>query len=591
MFRTGGRGPCRRRQGRKSKGRWRLRREEAFDWHGVRRNSTWQHAGRRGQPQRSNAAGVVGVLVGVSAVAVLAAPVVSWAQEQASHVVDVHEGDGVKIEGVHDTPTFRLSEVIQHDRNADRKWIIRGNAVYDITGFIACHPGGEVILRACGSTIDPYWKLFSIHDKPEVRSILDGYYIGDIDEQDLTNAGEVDWCSVNGLEDGCIVDPFKEDPKRDSRLIVQTAKPCNAETPSSLLNDFITPVRLFFVRNHLWVPDIEEKEHRLSIELSDGEEKAFTIDDLKQKFKKHTITVTLQCAGNRRSHMSQGSANGKTAGLQWDVGAIGTAEFTGVLLRDVLVASGYDVDKACSSSPDDEGADKHVHFCAPSDTYEQSVPIQTALNPTSDVLLAWEMNGVPMTRDHGGPLRAIVPGSVATRSVKWVGKVRISGEESQSNWHARDYKCFGPNVRAKDLKPEDWEKAQSIQEMPVQSAITNIVCSKGGDNGRTASVQGFAYSGGGRRIVRVDVSADGGETWQQATLKGDEAKGTRRWAWTLWDIDWAEEQLPSNGRHAEFVVKAVDEAYNCQPQTFDATWNFRGLLGNAWHRVPMPAES
>lgn len=287
--------------------------------------------------------------------------------------------------------------------------------------------------------------------------------------------------------------------------------------------------------------------------------------------------------------MSQASENGKTSGLQWNVGAIGTAEFTGVLLRDILIDSGYDVDKACTPSPEDDDADKHIHFCAPSDTYEQSIPIQTALNPTSDVLLAWEMNGEPMTRDHGGPLRAIVPGSVATRSVKWIGKVRISSEESQSNWHTRDYKAFPPNVRAADLKPEDWEQAPSMHEMPVQSVITNIARSKATQAEIATSVSGFAYSGGGRKIVRVDVSADGGKTWKQANLKKDEAKGTKRWAWTLWSIDWEKEQLPKDAKDVEFVVKAVDCSFNCQPQTFDAGWNFRGLMGNAWHRVPLSA--
>lgn len=482
-----------------------------------------------------------------------------------------------------DTSHVRLSEVVAHDRSASRKWIVRGTSVYDITEFVECHPGGEVILRACGGSIDPYWKLFTIHDKPEVRQILESYYLAEIDPQDLDETGNIKWSALDGSV-SCIEDPFKDDPERDASLIVQTLKPCNAETPRDLLGDFLTPIRYFFVRNHLWVPAIKPEDHKLNIELSNGDETSYTIGELKKKFQQHTITVTLQCAGNRRSHMKD-AANGKTAGLQWDVGAIGTAEFTGVLLRDVLIDSGYDVNKALPC-PDNEDIDRHIHFCAPSDTYEQSIPIQTALNPTSEVLLAWNMNGEPMPRDHGGPLRAIVPGSVATRSVKWIGKVRISGKESQSNWHSRDYKCFGPNVRAADLQPEDWEQAQSIQEMPVQSAITKIARGASQGEGST-SVSGFAFSGGGRRIIRVDVSADGGKTWKQAHLKMDKAQGARRWAWTLWSIDWHDDQLPPD-QNVEFVVKAVDCSYNCQPQTFDATWNFRGLLGNAWHRVPLP---
>ncbi|KAK4612083.1 Sulfite oxidase [Fulvia fulva] len=532
----------------------------------------------RAEPQRAHAGGALALLFGASAIAVLAAPITTWVGD---HVVDtkvetdaVHIDDGQVVAGIQ---KHRLADIAKHDEHSESKWVIHGTAVYDITEFVAGHPGGKVILRACGKSIDPFWKLFSIHNKPEVQKILDDFYIGEVDERDLNTDGHINWGVLGNDCDSC-EDPFKDDPERDPELIVRTPKPFNAETPGQLLTDFLTPLRLFFVRHHLWVPKLEAAKHKLEIELSDGEEMAYSIDDLKRKFQQHTVTVTLQCAGNRRGHMNE-AGNGKTSGLPWDFGAIGTAEFTGVRLRDVLLDSGYDVTAACMSCPDDPEADRHIHLCAPSDTYEQSIPLQTALNPASDVLLAWEMNGQPMPRDHGGPLRAIVPGSAATRSVKWVEKVRISCDESQSNWHSRDYKCFGPNVKAADLKQEDWDEAQSIQELPVQSAITNM---KKKDDA-SVTLDGFAYSGGGRRIVRVDVSPDGGKTWRQACLRKDNAKGTRRWAWTLWNMEWPEDQLPKGD--VEFVVKAVDEAHNCQPATFDGIWNFRGLLGNAWHRV------
>lgn len=559
-----------------------VKRQQRFmQWNGIRQSSSWRQAS---EPKQSDAKGVLAVLFGASAVAVLAAPVVSWVQDSVDVDIDTKEGESVvQIDDAEESgpAKFRLSEVVKHDRLSETKWVIHGTSVYDITSFVEAHPGGEVILRACGGSIDPYWKLFSIHNKPEVRKILDDFYIGDLDEQDLDDQGCIIWSGVEGCS---IDDPFKDDPERDAELIVRTPKPCNAETPGRLLSDFITPLRLFFIRHHLWVPKIDANEHELKIELSDGEELSYSLDDLKRKFREHTISVTLQCAGNRRAHMNE-KTNRKTSGLAWDVGAIGTAEFTGVRLRDVLLDAGYDVDQACKACPNDAEADQHIHLCAPSDTYEQSIPLRTALNPASDVLLAWKMNGEEMPRDHGGPLRAIVPGVVATRSVKWLGAVRVSCEESQSNWHSRDYKCFPPNVQAKDLKPEDWEAAQSIQEMPVQSAITDVL--RCNEQTKPVRVNGYAYSGGGRKIVRVDVSADGGKTWEQACLREDDAKGSRRWAWTQWTIEWPKDKLPQE--KPEFVCKAVDEGYNTQPQTFDATWNFRGLLGNAWHRVPLEA--
>ncbi len=472
--------------------------------------------------------------------------------------------------------------MIKHDRDADSKWIVRQASVYDITDFVEQHPGGEVVLRACGGSVDPYWKIFSIHQKQEVYDILAEYHIGEIDARDLDEEGNVDW-SVLGAEalKHVVDDPFKHDPERDPSLIYRTEKPCNAETPGSMLTDFLTPLRLFFVRNHLWVPQTHETSQSLTIELSDGEEKTYSLEDLKAKFKEHTITATMQCAGNRRAHMSQG-AQGPTSGLQWDVGAIGTAEFTGVRLRDVLRDSGHCVDDDCPAPAqcDSDEEDKHIHFISPGDTYAASIPLQTAVNPQADVLLAWNMNGEPLNRDHGGPIRAIVPGTTAARSVKWLGRISISTDESPSQWQQRDYKCFGPNLRQAACSNEDWEAAQAIQESPVQSAITNIIRANG-DNKTT--VQGFAFSGGGRRIIRVDVSADGGQTWKQADLQDDKAKGSRRWAWTMWQIQWPKDDLKS-GQEVEFVVKASDEAYNTQPQSFDSTWNFRGLLANAWHR-------
>jgi sulfite oxidase len=425
--------------------------------------------------------------------------------------------------------------------------------------------------------------MFVIHQKQEVYDILKEFYIGEIDERDLDDTGHVNW-NVLGAEAASHVvdDLFIHDPARDEALIFQTTKPCNAETPGSMLTDFITPLRLFFVRNHFWVPQTHESPQSLTIEFSDGEEKTYSIEDLKTKFREYTITATLQCSGNRRAHMSK-ATQGKASGLQWDVGAIGTADFSGVRLRDVLKDAGYCVDDDCPAPKqcDDEDSDRHIHFTSPADTYAVSIPLQTAVNPQADVILAWNMNGEPINRDHGGPLRAIVPGTTAARSVKWLGKISISSDEADGQFQKRDYKCFGPNIKQSQVTGEDWDEAQSMQETPVQSVITNILKANGNDK---TTVQGFAFSGGGRAIVRVDVSADGGKTWKQADLHKDRAKGSKRWAWTMWSIGWSKDEIKP-GQETEFVVKATDDAYNTQPQSFDSIWNFRGLCANAWHSM------
>ncbi|KAI9689273.1 MAG: hypothetical protein M1820_010184 [Bogoriella megaspora] len=490
---------------------------------------------------------------------------------------------------------IRLSEVREHGVGAKSIWVTKGTNVYDITEWIESHPGGEVILRAAGGSIDPYWKIFTIHQKQDVYDILESYLIGTIDPLDLDENGNVPANSI--------VDPFQTDPARDPRLLVHSNRPCNAETPARELGTFLTPNSLFYVRNHLWVPDISEPDtHKLTIELLDGEEKTYTLTDLRARFKEHKITSTLQCSGNRRAHMS---ASKSTNGLQWDVGAIGTAEWSGCLLRDVLADAGVDINPPASPNPltKDTSIVKHAQFVG-AEAYGASIPISKALSRDGDVLLAWGMNGEPLPRDHGFPLRVVVPGTVAARSVKWLSRIVLSPYESTSQWQRRDYKCFGPNVPAAKV---DWEKGKSIQETPVQSAVTFVqeVNSHTPEypswgSGRIywldedyVTVEGYAYSGGGREIVRVDVSADGGRTWMQAELQGNcegdakekgdaRRKGSRCWTWKRWKCDVPKMQA-AMGR--EFVVKAVDDSYNTQPENYAATWNFRGNLTTAWHRV------
>ncbi|KAF1989821.1 hypothetical protein K402DRAFT_390794 [Aulographum hederae CBS 113979] len=469
---------------------------------------------------------------------------------------------------------IRLEEVHKHGRDAENVWVIKGDGVYDITDWIPNHPGGEVILRAAGGCIDAYWKIFAIHQKQDVYDILEQYKIGVVDPRDLID-GEVPHDHVD--------DPFSSDPERDSRLIVHSKRPCNAETPAAEMEDFITPNKIFYVRNHLWVPRHGEdaaKDYQLTIETYDGEEKKYTLQDLQEKFPEYTISAVLQCSGNRRAHMS---ANARTAnGIQWNVGAIGNAEWTGVRLRDILADVGFPVGKALDTEA------RHVQFSG-SEAYGASIPITKAADQYGDVILAYKMNGNPLPPDHGYPLRVIVPGHVAARSVKWVNKITLSDEESTSQWQRRDYKCFGPNQGPNP----DWDSAPSIQEMPVQSALTSLkyISAHSSQSQRkwlqaygleedSVLLSGYAFSGGGREIVRVDISADDGRSWQQAELLPSDAKGSRAWSWKRWRCI-----LPNSQVGKVFVIKAVDEAYNTQPDGYEAHFNFRGNLTSGWMRV------
>ncbi|KUI64171.1 Sulfite oxidase [Cytospora mali] len=504
-------------------------------------------------------------------------------------------------------PRYRLSDVSEHDASHPNPWVTHQDKVYDMTDWISAHPGGDVILRAAGQSIDPYWAIFTIHKQPHVKEILDGYLIGYIHIDDL----------VDGLPPAdAVEDPFAQDPPRDARLFEHTEKPCNAEPPSQELDrDFLTPNGLFYVRNHMWVPVVEDDkadQHTLTIELPDGEERAYTLAELKSRFKTHRVTAVLQCSGNRRSDMTRHV--GKTNGLQWGVGAISNAEWEGVRLMDVLTDAGLRVADlsshtavttaaATTTSPvDDDVPDPNTHHVQLTglEAYGASIPLSTAINPANDVLLAFSMNGQPLTRDHGFPLRAVVPGHVAARSVKWLSKIVVSDEESTSQWQRRDYKSFGPNERA-----PNWDAAPAIQEMPVTSAITKVLVGEcvrecqvawlagkqklvetttEGNEAQPIAIQGYAVSGGGREITRVDISLDGGQTWDQAELLSDARTGNKAWAWKRWRYIGQLKQ-PKQDACVQVVVKATDDSYNSQPETHASIFNIRGNLANAWHRV------
>jgi sulfite oxidase len=330
--------------------------------------------------------------------------------------------------------------------------------------------------------------------------------------------------------------------------------------------------------------ELEEKNFRLVVELPDGAESAYSLADLRNRFKEHIITATLQCSGNRRAHMNAGSSE-DTSGLPWDVGGISNAEWTGVRMVDVLEDAGFEASGSL-------GDVRHVQFTG-AEAYGASVPIEKVLDRFGDVLIVYSMNGKPLPRDHGFPLRALVPGTVAARSVKWLNRISLSSEESTSQWQRRDYKCFGPNERTNP----DWNGAPAIQETPVQSAITSMQHIKGNsqkngsnnssgneksDNEDYIHLQGYAYSGGGRRIIRVDVSPDDGKTWQQAELTQAEEKGQKSWSWRRWS-----HSLPSKSLNGNVCVKATDDGYGTQPESFEANWNLRGNLATSWHKIPV----
>lgn len=331
----------------------------------------------------------------------------------------------------------------------------------------------------------------------------------------------------------------------------------------------ITPNELFFIRSHGATPEIDPAQYQFQITGLAGQPRAFTLADL-SRFPRATLTATLQCAGNRRRElMAVKPIPGEVA---WDADGISTAVWSGVRLRDVLEAVGVG-----------EGA-QHVAFTGADDVtrhghvfgYGSSIPIDKALSP--EVLLADTMNGAPLPAVHGYPLRVVTPGYIGARSVKWLQSISLQAAPSDNYFQSHSYRLFAPPVRAETVV---WEEGLMLGEQSLNAVIcapeAGAVLRAASMRAGTVRVSGYAVAGGLRSVARVDVSTDGGRSWQTAALQPPCA-----WTWQFWEAAFALRPGP-----AEIVVRAWDSAANTQPEHAASVWNFKGYMNNAWHRVPV----
>lgn len=381
---------------------------------------------------------------------------------------------------------------------------------------------------------------------------------------------------------------YAEEPPRHPALRINSKEPFNAEPHrSALVSSYITPVDFFYKRNHGPIPKVDDIS-RYSVSISGLMNKhiQLSMDDIRM-LPKYNVTATLQCAGNKRTAMSKVR---KVRGVGWDVSALGNATWGGAKLSDVLELVGIHKLSSVTSL-----GGKHVEFVSvdrckeeKGGPYKASIPLKQATDPDADVLLAYEMNGETINRDHGYPLRVVVPGVIGARSVKWLDSINIIKEECQGFFMQKDYKMFPPTV---DWDNINWSTRRPQMDFPVQSAICTLEDVDVIKEGK-ARIAGYAVSGGGRGIERVDISVDGGKTWVEAhrcqksnvPYVSDGAQSDK-WAWVLFE---ATLDIPAN---AEIVAKAVDSAANIQPENVEDIWNLRGILNTSWHRIKIQNTS
>jgi len=354
-----------------------------------------------------------------------------------------------------------------------------------------------------------------------------------------------------------------------SDMIVHESDPYNAESSSAVLvEDFLTGADRFYSRNHGPIPDISATGWRLSVDGLVGSPVTFTLAELQSRFGHHTVTATLQCAGNRRADLTEiREIPGEDA---WGPAAISTAAWTGVRLRDVLAVADIPptaTDVAFAAPDVSQIAD-------PPQSYGSSIPMHKA--DAAEVLLAWEMNGQPLPRLHGGPVRMVVPGFIGARSVKWINRITVRDSPSDNYFQAVAYRLLPADADPSTAGPGG---GLSLSTLPINSAVLTPADGATVPAGERA-VTGYAFSGGGRAVTRVEVSIDGGNRWLQADLDDQ----PNPWAWTIWR---AVLELPP-GR-IEIVARAWDESATTQPESPALLWNPKGYLNNAWPRARVTA--
>ena len=348
-------------------------------------------------------------------------------------------------------------------------------------------------------------------------------------------------------------------------LIQRQDNPFNAEPRLDRLTEsWVTPDRYFYVRSHGNQPDVNPDQYTLLVEGMVDRPLVLHLDDV-ERLPRVTVPATMQCAGNRRSEHSKTKAVG---GVQWDAGAIGTAEWRGPRLSALLEKAGV---KSGAKHVWFEGKDS-VTLKDRQTLFGGGVPIGKAMRPES--ILAVEMNGVPLPREHGYPARTVVPGFIGARSVKWLGRIVVSDHPSENNFVARDYKLFPPEATPETVKPENYDP---IYDFVLSSAITSPLAGATVSAGKV-KVSGYAVPLGadGVTIASVQVSGDGGATWVPAELTGPE----QAHCWRFWKAS-----LTLGPGTPTLVVRAVDS--RGQAQSEKAPWNFKGYLYNGWHRVPI----
>jgi DMSO/TMAO reductase YedYZ molybdopterin-dependent catalytic subunit len=320
-----------------------------------------------------------------------------------------------------------------------------------------------------------------------------------------------------------------------------TSGPENSETPLDIVRSWVTPTRLFFVRNHFNIPELNEQTWGLQIDGCVERPVEYGYDDL-IAMPQRSVLATIECAGNGRSFLTK-----HVEGVQWGAGAIAHAEWSGVPLYLVLEQARlkpetvqivfYGADQGTEG-----GHAEPIRFA-------RSLPLSKALHP--DTLLALHMNGEPLEPSHGFPVRLLVPGWYGVASVKWLTRMAAVKQPFEGFFQTYKYTL--------QRQAAEGTKTIGIESMAVKSEIIrpreDEILGLGAQR-----MFGLAWAGE-ESVARVEVSTDGGLSWSETELLGPHAP----YSWTLWEYMWH----PQRTGTYTLMSRAMSASGKLQPREHD----------------------
>jgi len=402
------------------------------------------------------------------------------------------------------------------------------------------------------------------------------------------------------------------------RLSILSADPENAQAANRVTyTKSRTDREAHYIRNHYPSPSVDIDEWSVSLTGAVGEEVELSMDEIKNEYSTRTITHTMQCSGNGRSYFDP-----QVGGNQWSFGAVGNAAWTGSPLSEILedygAETGDEMWLTVMGGDNPEGKD----------VFTRSIPMDKVMD---DVLLAYRMNGEPMTPQHGYPVRLLVPGWYGNNNVKWVKRMHVmdmmvfgneweepgapeNGQRTYTHWQQYSYRIFPQGTSAnhnREIETFDTREQMESDEVTHPYMYDQMVKSLIGHPGEGETVEtnpagqvevvGVAWAGDDA-VDTVEVSADGGESWGEAEFFGP-SRGD--YSWRLFRYMWT----PDSAGEYDLVSRATDNRDFQQPATVSAPdddaseeasitddqypWNTKGYANTAYmpHSVSVTVES